>query len=101
MSERIEVTQRCPTCTSPSPELHPAMQHEGEVEICKDAWHGVPPTSDWKPVAEERVLVEAVVNEVWLSSDVCTLELKDRVARKVFINVPLSSIRPMPRKEGE
>ncbi len=30
---------RCPRCNSPSPELHPAMQHEGEVEICKHSYH--------------------------------------------------------------
>lgn len=29
----------CPTCDSPSPELHPAVQHEGEVEICTDEFH--------------------------------------------------------------
>lgn len=32
-------TTKCPTCESPSPELHPAVQHEGEVEICADPWH--------------------------------------------------------------
>jgi len=30
---------KCPTCSSPSPELHPAVQHEGEVQPCKDAFH--------------------------------------------------------------
>ena len=30
---------RCPTCTSPSPERHPAMQHGGEVQPCRDGWH--------------------------------------------------------------
>ena len=80
MSERIEVTQRCPTCTSPSPELHPAMQHEGEVEICKDAWHGVPPTSDWKPVAEERVkALEDVVRELVRHCYKCEIGDEDEV----------------------
>ena len=27
---------RCPTCDSPQPRLHPAVQYEGEVEICND-----------------------------------------------------------------
>jgi hypothetical protein len=30
---------RCPTCDSPSAKLHPAMQWEGEVQPCRDAWH--------------------------------------------------------------
>jgi hypothetical protein len=31
--------RRCPTCDSPSPERHPAMQWEGEVQPCRDSWH--------------------------------------------------------------
>lgn len=30
---------RCPTCDSPSPERHPAMAWEGEVELCTDDYH--------------------------------------------------------------
>ncbi len=30
---------KCSTCASPSPHLHPAVQHEGEVCICWDAFH--------------------------------------------------------------
>lgn len=30
---------KCPTCESPAPYLHPAVQHEGEVVICKDDFH--------------------------------------------------------------
>lgn len=30
---------RCPRCNSPKPELHPAMQHGGEVQMCKHPWH--------------------------------------------------------------
>lgn len=31
---------RCPSCDSPDPRLHPAMQLGGEVEICHDDFHG-------------------------------------------------------------
>lgn len=31
--------KKCPTCQSPQPHLHPAMQHEGEVQPCRDAFH--------------------------------------------------------------
>jgi hypothetical protein len=30
---------RCPRCDSPSPELHPSVQCEGEVSICTDDYH--------------------------------------------------------------
>ena len=30
---------KCPTCQSPSPHMHPAMQHEGEVETCVNDFH--------------------------------------------------------------
>jgi len=33
------MTMRCPTCYSPSPERHPAVQHGGEVQTCHDAFH--------------------------------------------------------------
>lgn len=39
---------RCPTCTSPQPHLHPAVQVEGEVETCADAFH-LKPTPQNKP----------------------------------------------------
>lgn len=29
----------CPTCQSPAPHLHPAVQHGGECQVCKDPFH--------------------------------------------------------------
>lgn len=29
----------CPTCNSHSPNLHPAIQSEGEIQPCKDEYH--------------------------------------------------------------
>lgn len=33
---------KCPTCASPQPHLHPAVQHGGEVELCTDEFHLTP-----------------------------------------------------------
>jgi hypothetical protein len=34
----------CPLCDSPAPNLHPAIQPEGEVEVCHHEFHG-----DYRP----------------------------------------------------
>lgn len=36
--ERI-MNDTCPKCGSHNPKLHPAVQHEGEVQICSDSYH--------------------------------------------------------------
>ena len=33
------MAERCPSCTSNAPHLHPAVQHGGEVEMCTDEFH--------------------------------------------------------------
>jgi hypothetical protein len=38
-TEHIRDAERCPDCDSPSPELHPAVQHEGEVHVCANKFH--------------------------------------------------------------
>lgn len=40
--------ERCPTCTSPSPHMHPAVQYGGEVELCTDEFH-LKPTNQNTP----------------------------------------------------
>ena len=59
----LKPNHRCPTCNSKSPERHPAMQHEGEVEICVDDFHLIP-TNQNRPeyiaaVASKRALLAA------------------------------------------
>lgn len=40
---RAEQQRACPTCGSPDPARHPAVQHEGEVQICRDRFHSPVP----------------------------------------------------------
>lgn len=49
--------ERCPHCDSPHPHLHPAMQCEGEVEICTHDFH-LKPTPQNTPEYIEGVLAK-------------------------------------------
>lgn len=40
----MDEPKRCPTCDSPWRNCHPAVQWEGEVQLCRDQWHQ--PTAD-------------------------------------------------------
>lgn len=49
----------CPTCNSPSADRHPAVQHGGEVEICRDKFHWSSPlTQDHPCVLNVREHIE-------------------------------------------
>ena len=34
--------EKCPRCGSPQPHLHPAVQFEGEVQVCLHDFHFTP-----------------------------------------------------------
>lgn len=36
----VPASDRCPRCDSHAPNLHPALQHEGEVQPCPHPFHG-------------------------------------------------------------
>ena len=51
------MSDKCPRCESPNPKWHPAVQYEGEVELCNHPWHQ--PTADeirakWQQSARSR-----------------------------------------------
>lgn len=48
---------RCPTCDSYAPHLHPAVQHEGEVHTCIDAFHlqDTPMNRRWIPTVRAEI----------------------------------------------
>lgn len=50
--------EHCPTCHSPKPNLHPAVQSEGEVSPCADAFHRrVTPENTPAKIAETEELL--------------------------------------------
>lgn len=49
--------KKCPRCDSPNPKWHPAVQWEGEVQLCRHQWHS--PTAD-EIEAKEAAEREAV-----------------------------------------
>jgi hypothetical protein len=54
VAEVLRAEDECPTCGSPAPHLHPAVQCEGEVETCPDAFH-LTPTNQNSPEYIARV----------------------------------------------
>lgn len=52
--------ENCPTCDSPAPHLHPAIQAEGEVHVCPDGFHKQDTPENYRHL--ERGAVEAEVD---------------------------------------
>lgn len=47
----------CPICQSPAPHRHPAVQHEGEVQPCRDPYHlAVTPENTPERIAEAQTV---------------------------------------------
>lgn len=64
----------CPRCTSPEPKLHPAMQHEGEVQICTHPFHSDgEPSNDEKSISYESANLLAAVSTALMSDTPATL----------------------------
>lgn len=52
------IGNRCPTCNSPQPHLHPATQHEGEAQPCGDAYHDtLTPSNTTARIADTQQLL--------------------------------------------
>lgn len=49
--------EKCPTCGSDAPHLHPAVQFEGEVQTCTDVFH-LTPTPQNRPHYISAVVAE-------------------------------------------
>ncbi len=71
-AERAKYPAECPTCGSPDPMRHPAMQFGGEVQVCRDKFH---------PITVETISDEQIES---LKSDAYDLE-DGKLVRVCFV----------------
>jgi hypothetical protein len=64
---------KCPKCNSPDPKRHPAMQFEGEVQLCDHPWHSFDKPWDNPPHKSHFC---HVCKTVWRPADVPTVGVK-------------------------
>lgn len=57
--------RKCPRCNSAHPHLHPAVQFEGEVEVCTHDFH-LTPTSQNTPQILAAVLKKRALQLAWV-----------------------------------
>ncbi len=100
------MSDRCPTCNSPSPERHPSVQFEGETEICVDAFH-------LRETNLNRPEYIAAVHAKRRASMLSTGEMVDELSKGVAASpggrsaglrlepVPVSALRAAPTNAGE
>lgn len=69
----------CPSCGSPAPHRHPAVQHEGEVQPCRDPFHlTVTPENTPERIAETQAQIDRIYSS---QGDRC--EEVAKVAREI------------------
>lgn len=83
-------THNCPTCESPNPKKHPAVQFEGEVNICEDLFHEkeARPEPEW--LTHVRFNMVAEIGALRLGSE-------PKVIAEIATGVAASHLRPLYR----
>lgn len=93
VTHRAAERPKCPRCGSPDPMRHPAMQFEGEVQICPDPFH--PLTADTITDGQIRELARGALTAAQHKD--CSVALSGR-RRLVLVGRTLELRRPTARE---